>query len=347
MPSLKNKLLLTTFFIAIIVGTLVFDSLTFSSAQTFNEVNGVISGNVTLTKANGPYQFDQVVVNAGATLTIEAGSSINGGSLVVSGTLIAKGTSNNQIYFNTGSMTFTSSSSSNSIIDHAILTWLPVSISSSVTITNSYLKGSQATSTITINAGSPTISYNTIKGTLDASRVISIFGGSPTISNNNIIAFVDNGLYPNPPAGMNRFGSENGVYAANVNGAQITDNKFYQPFRSSSVQVISGTATVQANTEYPNDSVPFPSPTPPIPTPTPVPTPTLPPYPPASTPTSTQTTTQSPTQTTNTPTNNANTPNNEGNLYEIVIAVIIASVVINAVLVVAVAVLLKKRQKVP
>jgi hypothetical protein len=334
-PGLNKKILFFTFLVTLIVGVLVFDSIAFCGAQTFNEVNGVISTNVTLTKANGPYRFNQVVVNAGATLTIEAGSSINGGSLVVSGTLIAKGTSNNQIYFNTGSMTFTSSSSSNTIIDHAILTWLPVSISSSITITNSYLKGSQATSTITINDGSPTISYNTIKGTLDASRVITIFGGSPTISNNNIIAFVDNGLYPNPPAGMNRFGSENGVYATNTNSAHITDNKFYQPFRSSSVQVASGTATVQGNTEYPNDTLPFPSPTPPISTPTPVPTPTLPPYPLVST----------PTQTTNTPTNTPNTPTNENSLYEIVITVIIASVVINALLVAAVAVLLKKRQK--
>jgi hypothetical protein len=341
-PSLNKKSLLITFLIAIIVSALVFDSMTFCRAQTFNEVNGVISTDVTLTKANGPYRFEQVIVNAGATLTIEAGSSINGGNLAVSGTLIAKGTSDNQIYFNSGSMTFTSTSSSNSIIEHAILTWLPVYISNSVTIKNSYLKGGQASSTISITGGSPTISYNTLVGTLDATSVIDISGGSPTISNNNIISFVDNGLYPNPPAGMNRFGSAYGVYATNVNGAQITNNKFYLPFRTASVQVASGTVTVEGNSEYPNDSVAFPTPTPPIATPTPVPTPTFPPYPPNTSPIPTQI----PIQITNTPTSSASNPASEGSLYGIVIAVIIVSVVINALLVAAVALLLKKRRKI-
>ncbi len=336
--GLNRKFLLVVFLIALTSssGWALIGVLPFCNAQTYNEVNGMISSNVTLTKENGPYQFGQVVVNLGATLTIEAGSSVNiEGYLRVNGTLIAKGSSDNRIYFSGGYITFTSTSGANSIIENAVLMSLPVYISGSVTIKNSYLQGGQASTTITINDGSPTISYNTLKGTLDSASVIYIGGGSPTISNNNIIAYVDNGLYPNPPADMNRFGSAYGVHATNVNGAIITNNKFYLPFRTASVQVDSGTATVEGNSEYPGDTVAFPTPTPPPPTPTPEPTPTLPPYPPPeSTPTSTSPSAQ--------PTN---TPENEGNLYETVIAVIIASVIINAFLVATVALLLKRTRK--
>jgi hypothetical protein len=254
------------------------------SAQTYNEVNGIISSNITLTKANGPYLFGQVVVNSGATLTIETGSTVSiDDYLQVDGTLIAKGTYDNRIYFNGGSITFASTSTANSLIEYANLFRVSVSISGNVTIENSFLQAGQATTTLSISGGSPTISFNTMQGTLDSTSVVRVSGGSPTISNNNIISYVDNGLYPNPPAGMNRFGSAYGVYASNVNGATITNNKFYLPFRTASVQVDSGTATVAGNTEYPNESIAYPTPTPPPPTPTPVPTPTLPPYPPPTT----------------------------------------------------------------
>jgi hypothetical protein len=265
-------------------------------SQTYNEVNGIISSNITLTKANGPYHFAQVVVNSGATLTIEAGSTVSiGGYLQVDGTLIAKGTNNNSIYFSGGPITFTSTSTANSLIEYANLFWVQVAISGRVTIENSFLQAGQAVTTLSISGGSPIISFNTLKGTLDSVSVVIISGGSPTISNNNIIAFVDNGLYPNPPAGMNRFGSAYGVHAYNVSGAIITNNKFYQPFRSSSVQVDSGTATVEGNTEYLNESIAYPTPTPPPPTPTPIPTPTLPPYPPQTTLTPTANPTSTPT----------------------------------------------------
>jgi hypothetical protein len=117
-----------------------------ASAQTYKEVNGIISSNITLTKANGPYQFEQVAVNSGATLTIESGSTVKiEGYLQVKGTLIAKGSSNNQIYFSGGSIAFTTTSTANSLIENANLFWVSVSISGSVTIKNSFLQGTQAT----------------------------------------------------------------------------------------------------------------------------------------------------------------------------------------------------------
>jgi hypothetical protein len=339
----NKKSLINAFLIAIVISALVLTStVDFSKAQTYNNVNGVISTNVTLTKANGPYSFSQVVVNSGATLTIEAGTTVEIGSyLRVSGSLIAKGTLSAPIYFNSGSsigsIEFTSTSI-NSVIENAILNRVPVSISSTVTMKSSYLTGGQAHLSLSIHGGSPIISNNTLKGTLDSDSVIYIDGGSPTISNNNIVAYVDNGLYPNPPEGMNRFGSGYGVYATNVNGAQITNNRFFGPFRVASVQVASGTATVEGNTEYPNDTVAFPTPTPPPPTPTPVPTPTLPPYPPPS-----QSSTPNPTPL---PTINTGPVETEpSNLFEIVIAIIIAVVIINAILVAVVVLLLRKRAK--
>jgi len=261
--------------------------------------------------------------------------------LQVSGTLIAKGNINEKIYFNYGggSIRFESSSIT-SQVENTMMNGVPVYVGGSTTIKNSYLRGTQAQTTLIIDGSSPTISANTIKGTLDASTVVLITEGSPTISDNNIIAFVDNGLYPNPPAGMNRFGSANGIHVTDANGGQITNNKFYGPFRDDAIHVDAGAISVSGNSEYPTETFAFPTPTPPPPTPTPVPTPTLPPYPPPST------TSPKPTQETpNSPTETKNATSMEENLYGPIITVIVASVVINALLVAVVAFILKKKRK--
>jgi hypothetical protein len=131
------------------------------------------------------------------------------------------------------------------------------------------------------------ITNNTLTGGVDSISIVSINGGSPTISNNNIIAHVDNGLYPDPLPTLNRFGTEYGVYAENVNGAYITDNRFILPFAVASIRVVSGSATVEGNSELLYNPVSTPPPTP-NPTPPISPTPTLPPYSPTSpTPTTT------------------------------------------------------------
>jgi hypothetical protein len=95
--------------------------------------------------------------------------------LQVSGTLNAKGTYSQQIFFNfggysSGSVKFESTSTS-SIIENAIVNYVPVNISGSVTIRNSYLRGSQDQASISIDGGSPTITDNTIFGTLTLIRL--------------------------------------------------------------------------------------------------------------------------------------------------------------------------------
>jgi hypothetical protein len=299
----NKKSPLSAFLAAILIAGLVLASaMRFGTVQASTEVIGIISSNITFTKANSPYVFTgPVVVNANAMLTIEEGVSIDldGNYLEVSGTLIAKGSSVDWIYFNGGSINFTSTSTTGCIIENAILNWILVSISSSVKINSTYIKGAQAKNVINIYGGSPLISNNTLTGGVDSIAIVSIRGGSPTISNNNIIAHVDNGLYPNPPIDMNRFGTEYGVYAENVNGAYITDNRFIRPFRVASIQVVSGSATVEGNSELLYNPVSTPPPTP-NPTPPTSPTPTLPPYPPTSptpTPTPTITPYQEPQQT--------------------------------------------------
>ena len=343
MSNLTKRFLINASLIVILVSILALtSSIPINKAQTYNEVNGIISSNITLTKSNGPYIIQQVIVSSGATLTIDAGASLNiEGNLQVSGTLIARGSTNEKIYFNYGGgSTRFESTSTNSQVDNAIMNGVPVYVSGSTTIKNSYLRGTQAQTTIIIDGNSPTIRANTIKGTLDASTVVLIRGGSPTISDNNIIAYVDNGLYPNPPVGMNRFGSANGIHVTNANAGQITNNKFYGPFRDVAIQVDTGAISVSGNSEYPTETITFPTPTPPPPTPTPIPTPTLPPYPPPST------TSPNPTQeTTNSPTETKNAASIEENLYGSIIAVIVASVAINALLVVTLAFLLKKKRK--
>lgn len=285
-------------FIMALLFSAIAGTVHFAPVQASTEVIGIISSNVTFTKANSPYVFTgPVVVNTNATLTIQAGVTIDldGNYLEVGGTLIAKGSSVDWIYFNDGSINFTPTSTSGCIIENAILNWILVSISSSVKIDSTYVKGAQAKNVINIYGGSPMILNNTLTGGVDSIAIISISGGSPTISNNNIIAHVDNGLYPDPPIDMNRFGTEYGVYAENVDGAYITDNRFFLKFRVASIRVVSGSATVEGNSESLYNPVSTPPPTP-NPTPPTSPTPTLPPYPPSS-PTPTPTPYKEPQQT--------------------------------------------------
>lgn len=287
---MDKKSLSSAFLTAVLICGLILVSAThFDTVQASTEVIGIISSNVTFTKANSPYVFTgPVVVNTNAILTIEAGVSIDfdGNYLEVSGTLIAKGRSDDWIYFNDGIINFTSTSTTSCIIENAILNWILVSISSSVKINSTYVKGAQAKNVIDIYRGSPMILNNTLTGNVDSFAIVDIRGGSPTISNNNVIAHVDNGLYPNPPIDMNRFGTQYGVYAENVNGAYITNNRFILSFAVASIRVVSGSATVEGNSELLYNPVSTPPPTP-NPTPLTSPTPTVPPYPPTSTPTPT------------------------------------------------------------
>ncbi len=346
-----NQTSLLTILVALAISSLMLTcTMPFSKAQTLNEVNGIINSNITLAKADGPYRFEEVVVNTGATLTIEAGSSVYiSGYLQVNGTLIAKGTPTQQIYFtNYGSNRAIRfwSTSANSIIENAIISGIPMQISSSVTISGSYLKGAQAQNSLYIDSGSPIITNNTIKGTLDGYAVVRVQGGSPTISNNNLLGYGDSPLNSDstPSIPFTHYTSQEpmyGVYVTDANGGEIINNRCYGS--TDGIKVISGTITVNGNTMHPNEYIAFPSGQPSPPTPTSVSTPTLPPYPLPS-----QSANPNP-QTTNptaTPTINTG-PIEAGafNLLSIATGVIIAAVVIIALLVAFLVVLLRKNRK--
>ena len=148
----------------------------FSSVHASISFHGVITSDTTWTKNNSPYRLDgPTAVNQGVTLTMEPGVTIflNTYYIQVNGTLIASGTDSDKITFIGGTVSLTSISSSNSIIQNAEFTG-GLSISTSAKITRSTIHG------IDIGGGSPTISYNSI-GAMIISR-----GSSPNINNNHI-----------------------------------------------------------------------------------------------------------------------------------------------------------------
>jgi hypothetical protein len=76
---LKKKLLSNGFLTAIIIsGLILVVTVHFGTAQSGTNVTGIISSDTTWTQVNSPYNLTgNVLVNEGATLTIEAGVTIN------------------------------------------------------------------------------------------------------------------------------------------------------------------------------------------------------------------------------------------------------------------------------
>jgi hypothetical protein len=194
------KLLLSAFLIAFIIGGFgLAGTLQIDTVQAFADVAGIISSDTAWTKANSPCKLTgPVAVDTGATLTIEAGVTVNlnGYYIQVNGTLIARGNSTNPINFDGGSITFTSISNSwneqtgsgciienanfSTTIGAAGITEYP----NKINIDNSSPKISgNSNASITINGGSPIISENTL-------RNVQITSGTPKILNNIITSSV-------------------------------------------------------------------------------------------------------------------------------------------------------------
>ena len=186
------KPILTTVIVALLVCSLFYVNATVYGATSYS---GVINSNTTWTKANSPYTLTgSVTVDNSATLTIEPGVTINIPSdcwLQVNGVLVAKGTSDQKINIQGGEIHF-EGASSGSIIENSKLDSTNLVISSSPTISSSYIVGrasDTSSAAITITGGAPTISDNQIFGA-DMQRSIYILGGSPTITSNGIIGLI-------------------------------------------------------------------------------------------------------------------------------------------------------------
>lgn len=156
--------------------------------------------NTTWTRAEGPYQLaGDIIVGSDATLTIEAGTTVNLGNyrIEVWGALNARGNSNLKILFSgTGAANsriqfaylnkaWSDSSNSGCIIDNAIINNARVVVEgSSPRISNNYITASNNIA-IDISGGSPILTANTIS--FGASQdAIHITGGSATITSNTI-----------------------------------------------------------------------------------------------------------------------------------------------------------------
>jgi hypothetical protein len=108
---MKNKLLLSVLLSAMMVSSFVLVTVLFTgTVQAAESISGIIDRNTTWTALGGPYTLaGNTLVANGVTLTIQPGTTVNLGSyyIQVNGTLIARGSSDNQIRFNSGSITFT------------------------------------------------------------------------------------------------------------------------------------------------------------------------------------------------------------------------------------------------
>jgi hypothetical protein len=212
------------FLTCILVGclTLVFVA-NFGVVHAATDVSGIIGSDATWTKAGSPYSLTgNMLVGNGATLTIEAGVTVNLNDyyIMVNGTLRAIGSSTDQIHFNSGEITFTQHSNdwdeqtgSGCIIEYANLepTEVIINSASPKINRNSISKIAIGGSTILTNniisqeitdrgvPDSPVISDNTIlQGgflTVSGSAVVSnnvitgaftVLEGSAVISNNNV-----------------------------------------------------------------------------------------------------------------------------------------------------------------
>ena len=167
-----------------------------SDAHAFTPVSGILTSDVTWTKANSPYNFTgNVFVASGVTLTIESGVTVNLNNyyLDVNGTLNARGISSDKIVFQTNStysftrqISFTRYSKGwdeqtgqGCIIENAVLKSIVIIINGA----SPKIANNEIDTTIFISSGSPIVTNNKLNL---HSNGINVMGGSPIISSNTL-----------------------------------------------------------------------------------------------------------------------------------------------------------------
>jgi hypothetical protein len=180
---MKKNTSLTALFLISLLALSIVGTIEFGRAQTYKEVNGIISSDTTWTKPNSPYTLTgPVLIKSGVTLTIEPGVTVNLGNyyIQVNGTLNARGTVSDNIFFNGGA----------SIMPGAIAftkfspSWSEQSEKGSI-IENAVVNNSSIA--ISIGDTSPKINNNTITGqiwTADANTKGLLTESTPIITNN-------------------------------------------------------------------------------------------------------------------------------------------------------------------
>ena len=215
------------------------------------DVSGIITLDTTWTKAASPYSLtNNVLVYEGATLTIEAGVTVNfnGYYILVNDTLRALGSGADKIQFNDGEITFSEysrswneSTGSGCIIDNAIFNSTSVDASSAspkissssiegITVGNStILLQNTLSNGVIVDNGAPAVSDNTISDT------VNVMGGSPEISHNTISADVYTN-YASPIVSQNTISG--GIHTMG-GSPEISHNTI-----SGDIEVIDGSAVV-------------------------------------------------------------------------------------------------------
>ncbi len=201
-------------------------------ASAATDVFGVISADTTWTAANGPYNFKgDVTVNAGVTLTVEAGAVVSapGGDSMASGTdtthveLIVNGTLNA-----TGTaaapITFTSASASNPWVGIRVLTGGAATLSNAV-VSNAFV-GLDARSNVAV--GNVRFEAN--------STGMAVSAGTATLSNDT---------FKSNSTGLQVSGG-----TANVTGSLFTGQDSYGVYASSAGTVTLNHCTLAENPSY-------------------------------------------------------------------------------------------------
>lgn len=235
----------------IVCGLVLVSCFHFSLAQTGTQVSGIITQDTTWTKTNSPYSLTgPVAVNTGATLTIQAGTTVNINNyyIQINGTLNARGTNTEQIYFYGGKISFTSvangwneQTGTGCIIKNAnvisdVDSSIPLDFDGNVMPSNtlsvyskSLISNNPFILNLNLDGSSSMVTNNTV-------AEITADSGSPTISNNTILGVLG-------PTASSYF-----AVSSNVDSILISNNNIFGTVLLTSS---GGSATILGNTVTP------------------------------------------------------------------------------------------------